>query len=370
MKRKSSSIWNYFDEVNADTAKCKLCLKVYSRKGKTTTSLKSHLKCMHVAEYDQFNQSEVEKINKQPSTSTATLQEANKQITLKETLLQNEKWCNTNPKSMEIDRLISEMICLQDLPINFVEGIGFRRLMEFVSPNYQLSGRKFFTDYVSAESDAQDDVWSFFERAGGEARCAVCRALVPIPALRSHLRNNHPKLVDVVESEEETATNNAQEDVYTEVVYLEHEDSPKRAPKPIEKPTKPKQFTERRTKKRKLSSSSDDEPLKYKKKRNDDEIEQFGKYITCLLKKIPQDTSMELQMEIVNLIMKKQLEQRRNETSVLAARESKMAGVETVDGGCQTAFEIKISDEKSLSNGYSYSIEKIVNDETQMIQST
>ena len=46
-------------------------------------------------------------------------------------------------KSMEIENLISEMIALQDLPFNFVEGIGFRRLLQFVVPNYQLRGRHF-----------------------------------------------------------------------------------------------------------------------------------------------------------------------------------------------------------------------------------
>lgn len=40
------------------------------------------------------------------------------------------------------------MIALQDLPFNFVEGIGFRRLMFEVAPKYNLRGRNFFTDYV------------------------------------------------------------------------------------------------------------------------------------------------------------------------------------------------------------------------------
>lgn len=49
---------------------------------------------------------------------------------------------------MEIDKLISEMIALQDLPFNFVEGIGFRRLMQFTVPNYHLRGRHFFTENI------------------------------------------------------------------------------------------------------------------------------------------------------------------------------------------------------------------------------
>ena len=40
------------------------------------------------------------------------------------------------------------MIAVQDLPFHFVEGIGFRRLMQAIIPKYNLRGRNFFTDYV------------------------------------------------------------------------------------------------------------------------------------------------------------------------------------------------------------------------------
>lgn len=46
MKPKSSRMWNNVIEVFSDSAKCKLCMKTYSRKGGTTTSLKVHLKYM------------------------------------------------------------------------------------------------------------------------------------------------------------------------------------------------------------------------------------------------------------------------------------------------------------------------------------
>ncbi|RVE41085.1 hypothetical protein evm_014266 [Chilo suppressalis] len=128
-------------------------MKTYSRKGGTTTSLKSHLKSVHATEYEELIKLETEKKNTvsvQPSTSTP-LQDAKKQITLKETLAKNTKWCTSNPKSMEIDKLISEMIALQDLPFNFVEGIGFRRLMQFIVPNYHLRGRHFFTENICGQ---------------------------------------------------------------------------------------------------------------------------------------------------------------------------------------------------------------------------
>ena len=53
--------------------------------------------------------------------------------------------------ALEIDNLISQMIALQDLPFNFVEGIGFRRLLQFIVPNYQLRRRHFFTSFIYDE---------------------------------------------------------------------------------------------------------------------------------------------------------------------------------------------------------------------------
>lgn len=116
-------------------------------------------------------------------------------------------------------------------------------------------------------------------------------------------------------------------------------------------------YTERpEPRKRQASSSSDEAALKRKKyitddkqRDNNDEIEQFGKYVTCLLKKIPAEACMELQAEIINLIMKKQLELKRKETSVLAG--NKMAATAS-DTGSKVEFENTPSTSSfNISNG-------------------
>ena len=107
---------------------------------------------MHAAEYEELIKLESsKKCSQRPTTSTTPLQEVKKQITVQEAFIKNQKWCSSNPKSKEIDKYISEMIALQDLPFNFVEGIGFKRLLQFMVPNYQLRGRQFFTDYICGE---------------------------------------------------------------------------------------------------------------------------------------------------------------------------------------------------------------------------
>lgn len=49
-----SEIWRYFEYVNLDSAKCNKCGKFYSRKGRTTTSLKNHLRSSHPQEFLEF----------------------------------------------------------------------------------------------------------------------------------------------------------------------------------------------------------------------------------------------------------------------------------------------------------------------------
>lgn len=73
------------------------------------------------------------------------------QQSLKESFERAQQWDKNNEQSKKIDQLIGEMIAVQNLPFNFVEGIGFRRLMQGVVPRYNLKGRKYFTDYISNE---------------------------------------------------------------------------------------------------------------------------------------------------------------------------------------------------------------------------
>lgn len=77
---------------------------------------------------------------------TTPLQESKKQLSLKE-----KKWDVNNLNSKKIDKLIGEMIALQNLPFNFVEGLCFRRLIQELAPRYNFRGRNFFTDFVCKE---------------------------------------------------------------------------------------------------------------------------------------------------------------------------------------------------------------------------
>ena len=60
----------------------------------------------------------------------------------------DKKWDNKNSKSLQIDQLVSEMIALEDLPFNFVESLGFGRLIQHLCPPYNLKTRQYFTTFL------------------------------------------------------------------------------------------------------------------------------------------------------------------------------------------------------------------------------
>lgn len=70
-----SEIWTYFkpDENDRDKSQCKICGKTYSRKGRTTSSLKNHLKSMHSEEFTLFENANNEKQLQKTKTDAGKL---------------------------------------------------------------------------------------------------------------------------------------------------------------------------------------------------------------------------------------------------------------------------------------------------------
>lgn len=155
-KSNASEIWTYFTLCDAEKAKCKLCNNEYSRKGRTTTAMRNHLKAMHKTEF-----SELEKCEKRKYDASKTLQLASsshqstksdmKQISLQECIDKTKQWDNKSLKSLAVDKSISEMVALEDLPFSFVESVGFVRLMKHLCPSYNLKSRQYFTSFICDE---------------------------------------------------------------------------------------------------------------------------------------------------------------------------------------------------------------------------
>ncbi|GBO99016.1 Zinc finger BED domain-containing protein 4 [Eumeta japonica] len=145
---KKSEIWRYFTPFDKDRAKCNICEKVYSRAGRTTSGLRTHLKAVHAEEFELLIRAETElQASKMLISPETPLKEVKKQLSIEESIMKKKQWDAKHPLSQQIDYRISEMIALDSLPFNFVENVGFRRLMQLVAPQYTLKGRNFFTEH-------------------------------------------------------------------------------------------------------------------------------------------------------------------------------------------------------------------------------
>lgn len=150
---KPSEIWTYFTLSDADRARCKLCNNEYSRKGRTTTAMRNHLKSMHKTEFSELEKCEKEKRDAvRPlalaSSSHQSTKSDLKQISLQDCVEKTKLWDNKSVKSLAVDNYISEMIALEDLPFSFVECLGFVRLIKHLCPSYNLKSRQYFTSFI------------------------------------------------------------------------------------------------------------------------------------------------------------------------------------------------------------------------------
>lgn len=164
-----SAVWKYFTVDNQDDAKasCIICKGAISRGGKqkaafNTTNLIRHIRNKHPTEYAEF-------VKAQPTTS---------QPTLLETLKKKEKMPHDCDKALNTTRKIAKMIAMDNQPFSLVEDRGFRELLEYLEPRYEVPSRHYFTEKAmpalhknlreklfAALSDAPDvalttDIWS------------------------------------------------------------------------------------------------------------------------------------------------------------------------------------------------------------------
>lgn len=144
---KSKSIaWIFFSINVGDESKatCKLCDTVISRgSGKagkfTTTNLLNHLMFKHSKEL-------ADERAKQPSSSTSRPKPALLQADIRTMVKSSRKWAKDDPKAKRMNRLIAEMMCIDNQPFDVVNDRGFRNLIAYSSPQYQLPSRPFFSD--------------------------------------------------------------------------------------------------------------------------------------------------------------------------------------------------------------------------------
>ena len=128
MKRaKRSAVWSHFKLVNDDKdAKCTICGSIL--KYNSTTSLNYHLNVSHSAVLQAASGSQ-----SQPTITTAL----------------GRRVCDST-KAEGITQRICNMITTDLLPINVVDGQGFREVIKYIEPGYNIPSRTTSTSRVEA----------------------------------------------------------------------------------------------------------------------------------------------------------------------------------------------------------------------------
>ena len=141
---KMSAVWKYFNLENesSPTATCSICNTSISRGGNkraayNTTNLIRHLKNKHPNEHIEFTR--------------ASQAKAPTQKTLAEVFKKKEKYPRDSYMAKHITEKIIEFIALDIQPISVVEDKGFRRLLEFLNPRYDLPSRHYLSDTALPE---------------------------------------------------------------------------------------------------------------------------------------------------------------------------------------------------------------------------
>ena len=163
-----SIVWQYFSICENDEAKaeCLVCKSkggrtLLSRGGKqkknfTTTNMPSHLQSLHPSKYIELTDSERARPEKRKDhaeeNTTATMRKKLKnQMSLKESFDAGVGWDSASPPAKRVNKLIAEMIAVDNQPFMVVEDLGFLRLINGICPKYKVPSRHYFSDTVIPE---------------------------------------------------------------------------------------------------------------------------------------------------------------------------------------------------------------------------
>ncbi|KAL7073623.1 hypothetical protein ACQ4LE_007123 [Meloidogyne hapla] len=168
MDDKLDSIWFYFRRPIDNVVSCKHCKwSCQQDPTKSTGNQIRHLESKH-SELDSQRKRAITESNKKKEEATSKIQkitsfvssdpsssEPPKEKRAKVLSIQDcfTQWNSDGEKTKKMDRLIAEMISVDILPLRLSEKIGFKRLINYVAPNYKLKGRTFYTEEISRAYD-------------------------------------------------------------------------------------------------------------------------------------------------------------------------------------------------------------------------
>ncbi|CAK1555962.1 unnamed protein product [Leptosia nina] len=172
---------------------------------------------------------------------------------------------------------------------------------------YDIDADVYYEDQTDSEEEDQNilendsELWGFFDKEPtNRAKCSMCGVILKRDSdtLYKHLKEKHSKISENLEFKDA-------DESYTEVIYLEEpvEEQEDRKPRVLSEV----QLQAKKPLKRKQSTRESIKPTTPQPDKPDSEIDNFGQYITGLLRGIPKKACSKLQMDIVSMIMNTKL---------------------------------------------------------------
>ena len=111
--RKRSPIWEYFEKIEIDKTKCKVCETVLSTKNGVTTNLAVHLKTFHKEEAKNYNekaQMKIEVTKKRKLDEIMRKEEIEANQPSVKCFVSAEPYSQSNPRAVELDKLLVKVM--------------------------------------------------------------------------------------------------------------------------------------------------------------------------------------------------------------------------------------------------------------------
>ncbi|KAH8263743.1 hypothetical protein KR044_013377, partial [Drosophila immigrans] len=142
---KRSRVWNFFYKESDTVARCCLCHKNYSRKGRGTTCLRNHLKSKHPCEFQTLSETDFTyRVKTEMSDSKSSRSHLQLQVQV------SSPGSNADPleEFNAIDRSLALMIAQSDQSFNMIEGVGFMNLIKTLQPRYTLNPISYYVNII------------------------------------------------------------------------------------------------------------------------------------------------------------------------------------------------------------------------------
>jgi len=148
--KSTSPVWTYFGfEADEDgkaksdeVAICRSCQRRVKAKGSNTSNLFSHLRVHHPLKFAEVQQAQKQKANTERSRSKVS----GKQATIGDVVQKSNQYERGGKKWKQLTDTVTFCLAKDMLPIYSVEKEGFHKMLCTFDAQYDLPGRKYFSE--------------------------------------------------------------------------------------------------------------------------------------------------------------------------------------------------------------------------------